>query len=298
MIFLDKIDLVGDWEKIVCDYLKNNNHTIPKYTDKLELGVSFSNLKYMTIDNIPRKVFISKEFNCPPKFKKRISSLKKNIEKGISLNPFLSKGSSRITNKDYLLYDWNIYHLHLGKYDLNKDKYSSRTNELLFVYITEKAAYFLDILDHNSFTEKKLLSIIKLNWPFLLEKFILHGFTATTQNLSGKEIGLLRKKGVSTLIQLDSGEILFPPGKGIVSTSDSFRAVDSTLKLLKTLRDYELFFLKNSMQIKKDIFKYKKVNLKILYMELKIYRGTFHVIEKQSGYIISLFSHEDYSLIT
>lgn len=299
MAFQHRINLIEDWEKIVCDYLRNEDHKIPRYNDKLGLGVFFCNLKYMDITAKKRTVFFSKEFTCPPVFKKRVVEIQKRIEKGLSIKPFLSKGSSRIKNKDYLLYDWNIYHLHLGKLDMKNSKFSSRTNELLFIYVTEESIYFIDILNHESFTEKKLLSIIRSNWPFLLDEFLIEGVLELSPMLSEDDIGLFRKKGISMFTQLDSGEIFFPPGRGIVSTSDSAKSVHSTLSVLNHLRKSQESVVKNIESIKLTISNYsnKEIDNMNLIFQLKIINTNFYLVEINSNYVEYLFSHDDYSLI-
>lgn len=299
MAFQHKINLIEDWEKIVCGHLRKENHKIPTYVEKLGLGVFFCNLKYMDITTKKRTVFFSEEFTCPPVFKKRVLEIKKRIEKGVSIKPFLSKGSTRITNKDYLLYDWNIYHLHLGKLDNKNSKFASRTNELLFIYVTDESIYFIDVLDHNSFTEKKLLSIIRLNWPFLLDEFLIEGVLELSPILSEDDIGLFRKKGLSMFTQLDSGEILFPPGRGIVSTSESAKAVHSTLSILNYLRRTQESIVENIEEMKLIISNYsnqKNDSLNLIF-QLKIFNGNFYLVELSSKYVLHLFSHDDYAVI-
>jgi hypothetical protein len=250
----------------------------------------------MRISSTPRKVHFSKEFDCPKKYVKRVEKLKKRIEKGEDISPYLSTGVDRIKNKDHLLYDWNIHHLHLGELRENK-KFSMRTKELLFVYFTDKDMYFLTVLDHDSFADKKLLSIIHRNWPDLLKKFLLPFATVVNPVLTDDALQKLRKSGVTTFTQLESGEVYMPPGMGVVTTAESAKAVQSTQKVLNALSRIELEIRKSPQKFKDEILMIKGIKVKDLNIELKIVTGEFVLFESNSGYLKPLFNLKEYEEI-
>ncbi|WP_404333668.1 hypothetical protein [Planococcus rifietoensis] len=293
MVLAHKINLSKDWESLIKNKLIEQGHVVPPYEDKLQLGIYFCNLEYMRIPSVRRKIYISNEFKCPPQYKKRVEKLKKMIERGENINPYLSTGTSRIRNRDYLLYDWNIYHIHLGKHDSDK-KFSRRTKELLFAYITKSEAYFLNVFDHDNFANKDLLHVIHKNWPEVIKPFLLHSSIKMEDTLPSEATHLFRKNGISSFTKLDSGEIYYPPGRGIVSTSDSARAVDSTLKLLNILHKVEREIVNNPKEFLLKIYENTGIKLNYFHIELKINRGIFFLKETNTEYTEYLFDHQDY----
>ncbi|WP_313163963.1 hypothetical protein [Sedimentibacter sp.] len=73
---------------------------------------------------------------------------------------------------DGLLYDWNIYHLHLTK-QFRTDGFAKRSNYELFVYLTEDTTYFIQVYSHNKknlYSTEDMVRIIYDNWSHLIEK--------------------------------------------------------------------------------------------------------------------------------
>lgn len=290
------VNLIENWEKIIFDFLTDKGHKIPAYEDKIKIGIYYHNLINMHISPQPRKVHISKEFICPKKYKKRVLKLKKRIETGEDITPYLSKGANRIRNLDHLLYDWNIHHLHLGEHREGKS-FSERTEELLFIYTTDKAIYFLSVLDHNSFENKELLSIIHNNWPHLIERFLFKGAIEVNQKFSADEISKLRKGGVLALIELDNGKVYMPPGMGVVTTAESAKAVHSTQHILNHLSWIQREIKKYPDNFKEDIVNHTGKMVDSLNVELKIINGDFFIYETQSRYMQFMFHSKDYEEI-
>ena len=65
--------------------------------------------------NRKRRIEISDIFNCPSQLENGWESLKLLIKSGQNILPNLSKMVTKLNKKDSLLYDWGIYHFHLGE---------------------------------------------------------------------------------------------------------------------------------------------------------------------------------------
>ena len=142
------------------------------YLEDIE-GIVFSN-----------KVKFILNFN--PKIRNKILKIANDMIKKKDISKYTSKKTQKVKHTiprnnfeirdelDKLLYDWGIFHFHLGK-DTGKD-YVGRTKELLYVFVYEKTAYFLDVLDHE-FYNSQLLEVINENWPQLLKKYELQGIS-------------------------------------------------------------------------------------------------------------------------
>ena len=127
------------------------------------------------IKTMPRKLYKSKEFECPDKYIESVEMIETAITQGHSLIPFLSDRIKDFNNEqDVLLKNWDIYHFHLGK-KKKSNGFVKRTNELLFCCFKNENAYLINIFHHKSFTDKKLIQIIHNNWPEILIK--LDGLT-------------------------------------------------------------------------------------------------------------------------
>jgi len=90
------------------------------------------------------------------------------------------------------------------------------SNSLLFCIVAEGDVYFIDILRHdddNLWVNRRLLEIIKNNWPDLLEPGKVHGIEGA--GYSDEEIWQLRKDGINSPIEIDGSTYLPIVGGGI-----------------------------------------------------------------------------------
>lgn len=101
--------------------------------------------------------FVNNEFGA----KSEWLSLKKKIEDGVDINPYMSKNINDWRSVDYLLYTCNISHFHL-----HKGKQGGIRPELVFGVFTDDTFYAICIGDHNDiYSSDKLLSLADSSWP-------------------------------------------------------------------------------------------------------------------------------------
>ncbi len=119
----------------------------------------------------PRTVRVSPQFTCPEEYEPGLSNLRRAIEKGEDLSPFMSKRVKQARARDHLLDYWRIHHFHLGS-RIEKDGFIGRTRHVLMALVDSQYVYFIGIEDHSKgkdpWYKKKLLTIIHENWPELI----------------------------------------------------------------------------------------------------------------------------------
>ena len=104
--------------------------------------------------------------------------LVQKFENGEDVSPHLSKGATSPAEFDGLLYDWGIYHFHLGETIDNQTGRIKRTGPVLFAKIDDENVYCINIYCHGKnvqqpWTKQDLLKIIHNNWPQTIAKWKL-----------------------------------------------------------------------------------------------------------------------------
>jgi hypothetical protein len=149
---------------------------IPIKTELREMLLDFLTIEKKLIIPKPREVFYNPTLKANllthPK-SKEILLLAELFRIGKNVNFFQSKKLFQTSFHDHLLYEWNIFHFHLS---LEKDKKSSfvkQTNQLLFVYLNDTKAIFLDVGNHlpGIFADAKWLEILHDNFPEIIEPY-------------------------------------------------------------------------------------------------------------------------------
>lgn len=229
----------------------------------------------------PRNVHISKELlnsEYYEQYKHKIEEIKKLFEAGKSAKPYLHDDIKNLfkinSEKDCLLNDWDIHHLHLGEIRDNAI-FCSKTKELLFCKITDTDVYFLQILPHKQgFCDKNLLRILKDNW---LEAFNFIELSEISsiggKKLTDIEYRLIREGGMVTPIELD-GKYYFSPNLGVASSRDSSKDVRLAMDKINLLNELQDIILRHSKVIYDFIIrcnprqkKPQKIYLKLIHFE-------------------------------
>lgn len=219
--------------------------------DISKLTIIFHNWCNRLVSNKNRTVHQSKEFQSNPltsKFNVAVKEVIHNIQNGISLTPRLSRqvavygyiesSSSKKFDKDLMLNDWGVHHLHLGTGPYSQDpRFIDRTDELMFVFFKSTEAYIIDIMPHGSWTSEHIVRTAIKNWPSADLFPELKGVLPSSTSITERERAQLRKSHVATPIDID-GRVYMAPG--IISTAGiSFYSVRATDQLLQDLRLFE-----------------------------------------------------------
>ena len=230
----------------------------------------------------PRKVHLSKELinsDLYNTYKDKVDNITELLKSGQSIKPYLNRDVKHIFKKncpkDFLLNDWDLYHLHLGELKLNAN-FCDRTKYVLFCRITNNDVYLIQILDHtedSSFACRQLLTIIRDNWIEQFNGHKLEGILGLEKEFNDSEYRKLREVGVSTILNI-GGEYFTSPNMGIVSSGDSMIDVQIAMNHFKRLRNLEQHILSYSKTIYDFIIrcntrhkKPTKIHLKLKHIE-------------------------------
>jgi len=219
-----ELDLFSDWLKIAEDELKTEGYPTENI-DSQKIPILYFTLQKMKIMSIPRKILKSDIFMCPSEMLDALNILEEKIINGDDLRPYQSRLLKNIENKDGLLFDWGIHHLHLGTI-LQNDGFINRTGPLLYVRFYQDTAYFIDVLEHGAWTQQDLLRIIHRNFPSSIEEYKIPGIDGLERNYDDEEIKHLRNFNSNTLLEVAPGEFYLGPGGGFTGSGHSGDAVN------------------------------------------------------------------------
>lgn len=288
-----EIDLKNDWNKILNKRLENMGYKLDK--GKYEEVDYFKALKKL-IPMKPRSILYSKEFICPHDSKNGLSLVEESIIKGANLAPFMSRQVIDPQYNDLLLNDWGIYHFHLNT-KRDKDGFIKRSAWLLLAYIDENHAYFINVYPHNRpnlWTHQKMMEILYNNWPDMMEKFHLKGFSSLSRKIDDKEYAQLRKAGISAFVEVGKDKIFTLMGGGYASDGSSIAAVSESNHWNNYLRKIELYIKEEYYNFKQQMLRFDEKSMdKTLKIEmLNLTDDELILLEKERMVLIK-FNHEN-----
>ena len=194
------------------------------------------------------------------------------VEAGEDINCFQSKGLYGKGSRDYQNALYGVIHLHLSaskddaKPVILNDRFSKRSEYLLFAKFKNDAAYFIDVLHHPEiltpnnqagieWTSSTILLILENNWPELIENTKIPGATMIVG--AGKpyyqtdlDIAALTANGITTFIQGKDG--LYLPNLGVASSGDSIMAVKRAMNLWNKCAQYKKWYDEHYIEVWQD----------------------------------------------
>lgn len=207
--------------------------SLTKDEDVLQAYCSYS---YRLLENRPRTIHKANSFVCSNEVKNGLAWLESKLIKGGSVNPHLNSATKK-DKLNGLLYDWGIHHLHLGE-KFSSPGFVERSGPVLFAMFRPDDVYFIDIRNHEGWSDKSLLEIVNRNWPELIERYWLKGVRPEA-SLSANDLTATRKAGINTIVELSDGKVLVSIGGGITTAKTSLAAMDSYVELKRALHDVE-----------------------------------------------------------
>lgn len=216
-----------------------------------DLLIRYNNWLHRLIQPVPRSVHYSREFTANPiraTHQSALDAIARDIQTGADLTPRLSKGirhgyvansSSETPDKDLMLNDWGVHHLHLGiNPDPRDPKFIERTSDLLFVIVRPRAAYVLNIFAHQTWTCREIVRIAVSNWPGVDHFLELRGVTAPAgTGYTETEHQELRRSGVAVATSVDGRTFV---GRGMLSTAGtSLDSKDASAQLMRKVTNFE-----------------------------------------------------------
>lgn len=180
-----------------------------------DLPVLFFHAGKRRIEPRPRTVKLSASFVCPPAHATGWASLKSKIEDGQNLSPHLSLQIERVMAKDPLLFDWGVYHLHLGEaVHPNNGSFVERTGPVLFGFPTTDVFHAIGIYEHGAWSDSSVIETLNANWPELTSRAKLEGVISLARDYTDEDRAKLRAAGVNLITPLSDGTFIAALGGG------------------------------------------------------------------------------------
>lgn len=185
----------------------------------------------------PRRTECAASFSVPADLKSGFDGLCLAIHQGQPLFPYLSRSMFSIDKADGLLDDWGILHFHLGTERLPNGLIKG-TKTVAFGLVQTDCIYFLDALPHGPghgdvWVRDKLIHTIEENWPSFLPS---NSRSLTPDTLTAEERANCRKKSLNVTVTKLSGEVIFPPGGGVMCDGT---AINDFMQLQKIYAQFD-----------------------------------------------------------
>lgn len=224
----------------------------PLPSDLDRLALDWLQLRARSITPRPRAVTLSREVQASVAAYPAIRAIRTNLASGRDVSAWLSHSvrDRRRLNPvaDMMFNDWQIMHFHLGNVFASPAAVT-RTDDLLFAYVSANEATLLDIQPHRArpWTMRELLRILMITKPAALERYQLKGIVGL-QNAppTDEELYKLRRAGINVMFEID-GRFFMSPGLGLASSGHSTRIVRyfqhlrrSIISLSNNIRDRAL----------------------------------------------------------
>ncbi len=164
------------------------------------------------------------------------------IETGADLTPHLSEKATIAhtpgadskrpggrEDRDLLLGEWGVYHLHLAP---------EHASYLIFAMVTKTDAYLIGVYDHKSWGLTEVLRIVVRNWPdagLMLETNAI----GLVPERTDEERLLLRKAGFNTSGVVVNGKVWVPSALGITCDGSSSRAGRRAMDFVWRLQQWD-----------------------------------------------------------
>jgi hypothetical protein len=210
-----------------------------------DLLTTFFNSQGRLIPARARDCHVSAEMRASPKFAKHLQALEtiiKMIETGADLTPQLSKKATiahipganrkqpgRRDDRDLLLAEWGVHHLHLA---------TEHANDLVFAMFTKTDAYLIGVYDHRSWGLTEVLKIVVRNWPNAGLMLETHALGLDPERTDEERLQL-RKAGVNTSGVVVDGKLWVPSALGIALDGSSSRAGSRAMDFVWRLQQWE-----------------------------------------------------------
>jgi hypothetical protein len=286
-MIVTKIDLTGDWLILIKQELTELGYDLTGLSDD-KISILYFSLQKRLITQIPRDIKKSSGFNCPIDLIPGLDLLERKIKNGEDLKPHLTRKLKNLDDIDGLLYDWDIFHLHLGV-GIETDGFVKRTGPLLYAKFDNKTAYFIGIYSHGAWTMQEMIRIMHNDWPESIECYRLKGVVGLETSLNDEDIKHLRGAFYNPAIEVEPGVVYIGPGGGFAASGDSIDAVERFSSVHDFLTDLQMNLKEKTEPYLKSLFK-KTDFIKNDNLEFQLIKknGRLFVYENNNGFYLEL----------
>jgi len=257
-----------------------------------------------TILPMPRTAHESREFQgalaaCTTGEQQAMAAIRAKFHRGEDVNGHLSRASLNPHIPDGMLYDWDIYHIHVSCTKSNPSQaFFDRTGPVALVKVTRTDSYFIDIRPHGTanpllWTQTDILEILNNNWPTLLDSWTIPNAVSTVHNPSSSDLSRLRgnrrtgKGAVVAVLQIGN-RVIAPPGGGMATDGTPNTVLEAVDQIQYNIKDIEQYLVKNGGNIKAEVA--PQINVPVANQDFKLVRnnGCWMVVERTSGQAVGI----------
>ena len=171
---------------------------------------------------------------------------------GEDISYYLSKRAHKPSEFDELLYDWGIYHFHLGQ-TIDSSGFISRTGPILFARLDDNYVYCINIFCHGRgvappWNKQEMIEIIHENWPNSIasHKIECDGILwPDNEPPTDEEHAMYRKNHLNIPVETADGTIYHSPGLGYMASGHSIEIQQTCKRIWNTLKMVEMKILTN-----------------------------------------------------
>ena len=284
------IDFFSDWKCYMLSYLIFHGYQVSQAEPLDAISYKFFKVIRRRIQAIPRVVYESSDITCPVEYMAGYQALKAKFAAGDDVTPHLSRKLLSANYEDQLLNDWGIHHFHLGE-SLGSSGFTDRTGRLLFAFVTPSDAYFINVLDHEVWSDQDLVRILHRNWPTAISHFRLRGVLGLSRPVSNQEIAQLRKVGISTFVEVEQGVVYGPIGGGYSTAGTSIEATMQSVKYHQHVQNMETYVRENLDFFLKEISELNRTPANPPAFSLIINNKGFYAVETGAQVAFLLHPH-------
>jgi hypothetical protein len=247
------MDFEQDWRVFIEAELTRAGLTYSPQESLDNLTLTFLNAIRRRVEARPRRVHESRELQVPSEYRVQYDELKQFIIDGKDLLPYLSKKVSNPTEKDLLLNDWGVHHLHFSP---NPKRTKDKDKEILFVRFTNEEAYIIQAFPHGAdhpytWVNKQLVEIMHSNWPEAISGGRKYGVPG--EKLDQQERLNVRNGHFNVIIELADGICYGSIGGGIVPSGHCFADIKEAAQILSKLREWERLVRTNEQAFRSSL---------------------------------------------
>jgi hypothetical protein len=217
-----------------------------------DLLIEYKVLRGRFVAPIPRKVHTSRELrssHVASLHRPVLDEIIRKIEHGIDLTPHLSRRivhpyrtikpsePGRRSDRDLLLGDWGIHHLHLSL-NFQTDGMTERSRDVLFAMFDGENAYLIGIFAHPNeanWAAEDIFAVMFRNWPDAGLVHQARGVIGLSQHHSDEDRLKLRNAGISNLMEID-GKVFMPGRLGQTTAGTPMQATREVNALMWQIR--------------------------------------------------------------
>lgn len=250
-------DIVERLERRIRRHIAEAMPAKPGYIEERSLSsllIDYRVWRGRFVQPLPRRVRRSAELEGSPKSEEHaraLEAIEAKVAQGDDLNPHLSsrialpvggensEPLARRSDRDLLLAEWGIHHLHLST-EMGKGGFTKRTGDVLFAVFRNSDAYLLGIFEHPAhanWAAEEIFAVLVRNWPKAGLVIEARSVIGLFQEYSDEDRLKLRKSGVTNALEVD-GKVYSPAGIGLTTAGTPIEATREANRLMWELNGW------------------------------------------------------------